>query len=92
MVSELHESHVGWVRELCDDTETGKQPTFQRNICITPTIQNGAFYNNRFRSKWFLAAINYMQLREKVMQHKLFCGREMQCLFPKNILTNILAP
>ena len=41
--SELHESHVGWVGELCDNTETGKQPTFQRNICITLTIQSGVF-------------------------------------------------
>ena len=32
---------AGWMS--CDDTETGKQPTFQRNICITLTIQNGDF-------------------------------------------------
>lgn len=26
LCSELHESHVGWMSELCDNTETGKQP------------------------------------------------------------------
>ena len=41
--SELHEPHVGWVGELCDDTEAGKQPTFQKDICITLAIQSGVF-------------------------------------------------
>lgn len=93
--SELHESHVGWVGELCDNTETGKQPAFQRNIWITLTIQHGIFYNNIFMSEWYLAVGIKLHaiIRAGHATSPVLCGaRKMKPSFPKNMLTNILAP
>jgi hypothetical protein len=43
------------VSKLCDDTETGKQPTFQEKKCIMLTIQYGVFDNNIFMSERLIA-------------------------------------
>lgn len=50
----MHESHVGWVSKLCDYTETGKQPAYQKTKTSALHYQYGIFYNI-FVSEFFLA-------------------------------------